>query len=239
MSDARYFYTLMRSLFRTERPRARTGRAFRPLLALLVLTASAWTVQSSAVGTHRDVPDRVGLLLERVDRTVEHLQYVEDLYESEVAPLERVLLSQQPDVRLARRVATALSAQSRRADIDVRLLLAVMLVENPDIKTNARSPVGAQGLMQVMPFHRGAWQPCPARLDDIESNICHGARIFAHYLERESGNVERALLRYNGCVRGTNTPDCHTYPAQVLARAGRVTIHDWRSRVLGAAGTRS
>jgi hypothetical protein len=26
------------------------------------------------------------------------------------------------------------------------------------------------------------------------------------------------LLRYNGCVRGTNTPDCHRYPDVVKAR---------------------
>jgi hypothetical protein len=24
-----------------------------------------------------------------------------------------------------------------------------------------------------------------------------------------------ALLRYNGCVKGTNTPRCHTYPSKV------------------------
>jgi hypothetical protein len=25
----------------------------------------------------------------------------------------------------------------------------------------------------------------------------------------------KGLLRYNGCVRGTNTPRCHTYPTKV------------------------
>jgi hypothetical protein len=25
----------------------------------------------------------------------------------------------------------------------------------------------------------------------------------------------KGLLRYNGCVRGTNTPRCHTYPNKV------------------------
>ena len=25
----------------------------------------------------------------------------------------------------------------------------------------------------------------------------------------------KGLLRYNGCVRGTNTPRCHTYPSKV------------------------
>ena len=28
--------------------------------------------------------------------------------------------------------------------------------------------------------------------------------------------MERALLRYNGCVKGTNTPHCHTYSGKVL-----------------------
>jgi hypothetical protein len=39
---------------------------------------------------------------------------------------------------------------------------------------------------------------------------------------RRTGTTTAALLRYNGCVRGTNTPDCHRYPSKVLARAGRV-----------------
>src|SRR5690606_42060305 len=81
--------------------------------------------------------------------------------------------------------------------------------------------------MQVMPMHRGQWG-CGDTLDDIESNICHGAKIFASYLTSEKGNVERALLRYNGCVRGTNTPDCHMSPNHVFARAGRASILAWR-----------
>ena len=31
-----------------------------------------------------------------------------------------------------------------------------------------------------------------------------------------------ALLRYNGCRAGTNTPDCWKYPRAVLTRAARV-----------------
>jgi soluble lytic murein transglycosylase-like protein len=108
-------------------------------------------------------------------------------------------------------------------------LLAVLLVENPWLETGARSSVGAQGLMQVMPFHRGKWRACAPRLDDIESNICHGAQIFAAYLSEEKGNMDRALLRYNGCVKGTNTPNCHQYPTHVYARAGRASLIAWRS----------
>jgi hypothetical protein len=33
---------------------------------------------------------------------------------------------------------------------------------------------------------------------------------------KRSPNLNRALLRYNGCVKGTNTPHCHTYSGKVL-----------------------
>jgi soluble lytic murein transglycosylase-like protein len=73
--------------------------------------------------------------------------------------------------------------------------------------------------MQVMPFHAGAWGCESEDLTDPETNVCHGTRILAHALRRLDGDLERALLRYNGCVRGTNTPDCHSYPSRVLAHA--------------------
>nr|NIP83169.1 lytic transglycosylase domain-containing protein [Gemmatimonadota bacterium]NIQ59250.1 lytic transglycosylase domain-containing protein [Gemmatimonadota bacterium]NIU79433.1 transglycosylase SLT domain-containing protein [Gammaproteobacteria bacterium]NIX48081.1 transglycosylase SLT domain-containing protein [Gemmatimonadota bacterium]NIY12464.1 transglycosylase SLT domain-containing protein [Gemmatimonadota bacterium] len=90
-----------------------------------------------------------------------------------------------------------------------------------------RSSVGAIGLMQIMPVHRGGWPECGTDLEDIDQNICHGARIFAHYFERSGANIERALLRYNGCVNGTNTPNCHQYPYHVFARAGRASVLAW------------
>ena len=34
-----------------------------------------------------------------------------------------------------------------------------------------------------------------------------------------AADLHRALLRYNGCVTGSNTPNCHTYPSRVLAYA--------------------
>ena len=70
---------------------------------------------------------------------------------------------------------------------------------------------------------------------DVESNICHGARVFGRYLKR-TGNVQRALLRYNGCVVSANTPNCHRYPAKVI-RAARQVRRDSRIRVSGDAMT--
>lgn len=166
-------------------------------------------------------------LSRRADRVRGGWEDVEDYYRRQVQPLERVLLRYRNEPALVNRIAVSLYAEARRVDVDPRLLLAVLLVENPWLEPTARSPVGAVGLMQVMPFHRGKWGNCAPDLEDIEANICHGARIFAHYFRETGGDIERALLRYNGCVRGTNTPDCHRYPYHVFARAGRASILAW------------
>jgi hypothetical protein len=120
----------------------------------------------------------------------------------------------------ADRIASAIVAEGLRHRISPSLLVGVLLTENPWLDTRARSKVGARGLMQVMPFHSGKWG-CPSRdLFNIESNICHGVRILAETL-RKSHSLNGALLSYNGCVRGRNTPDCNTYSRHVLSLANQ------------------
>lgn len=175
-------------------------------------------------------------MLERAEWIRSGFKEVARLHEHEIAPLERVLLQYRHDPALVRRIARALFVEARNVGVEPRLLLAVLLVENPWLDTTIRSEVGAVGLMQVMPMHEGKWPPCEPDLEDVDANICHGARIFAHYFRAENGDMERALLRYNGCVRGTNTPDCHRYPYHVYARAGRASILAWTQteRILDA-----
>lgn len=144
---------------------------------------------------------------------------LESLYATRVDPLVRALMDLQGDGTHAKRIALALVREGMRVRIDPRLLLAVVSVENPWLEPGALSPVGAVGLMQVMPFHAGGWGCASDDLTDPDANVCHGTRILAHALRRLDGDLERALLRYNGCVRGTNTPDCHLYPSRVLAYA--------------------
>jgi hypothetical protein len=71
---------------------------------------------------------------------------------------------------------------------DARLLLAVLLVENPWLDT------------------------------DLDANICHGARLLSHTLRRSHGDLDLALLLYNGCIAGTSTSDCHLYPEWVRGK---------------------
>jgi soluble lytic murein transglycosylase-like protein len=136
-------------------------------------------------------------------------------------PIERYLGRFSDDRLLVRRISGAILRESRRQQVPPSLIVAVLLTENTTLRPEAESSVGALGLMQVMPFHAGARLCNSDDLVDVDSNICHGTLILARNLRRTSTSVA-ALLRYNGCVRGTNTPDCHRYPGRVLARASRV-----------------
>jgi soluble lytic murein transglycosylase-like protein len=136
-------------------------------------------------------------------------------------PLEQYLGRYSADRVLVRRISRAVLRESRRQQVPPSLIAAVLVTENTTLTPAAESSVGAQGLMQVMPMHAGASLCNSADLVDVDSNICHGTLILARNL-RATRSPAAALLRYNGCVRGTNTPDCYRYPVKVLARASQV-----------------
>jgi soluble lytic murein transglycosylase-like protein len=96
------------------------------------------------------------------------------------------------------------------------LVLAMIDVESR-FDNWAVSPVGAVGLMQVMPF----WPRqlgVQNQLVRIAPNIRMGCEILRFYLRAEHMNWARALARYNGSA-GRNT-----YPALVMQRWQRM----WR-----------
>lgn len=111
------------------------------------------------------------------------------------------------------------------------VIFGVMLTENAQFISKAKSNVGAVGLMQVYPKY---WlKDLSKRFGDpnIEAdstNLRYGVFILEHYLKprgrksaggqqlaTQPSSLMKGLLRYNGCVRGTNTPRCHTYPTKV------------------------
>jgi hypothetical protein len=224
---ARYVLNLMRAVLGVMPVRKWAKRAAIVLpcatIAVVALTAfvAPTVFGSNTVQSTHTAPD---VLMTRALDVKHALTRVDHVVNDRVEPLARVLLTYRNDERLARRIATALVREAHRANLEPDILLAVLLVENPWIDPSARSSVGARGLMQVMPGHQGKWKNCPGSLEEIESNICYGAQIFRSYLREENGAVERALLRYNGCVRSTNTPNCHAYPSAVFARVGRATL---------------
>ena len=137
---------------------------------------------------------------------------------SDEAYVASILSDYTTDTARANRIAGALVKEGRRRKIGSSLLVGVLLTENPWLDPRAKSFMGARGLMQVMPMHAGKWGCGSNDLFDIESNICHGVAILADNLGR-SKTLPQALLGYNGCVRGTNTPDCWRYPVKVFREA--------------------
>lgn len=136
-------------------------------------------------------------------------------YRNHVLPVEQVLRRRGVSSATARRVAWPLVEHAQDKGVDPATVVSVLLVEsegNPHA-TNAGS--GARGLMQVMPFWAGQWGGCGHNLYSIDDNLCTGTSLLAWYLNRSDGDRHRALLGYNGCVHGTNTPDCHKYPARI------------------------
>jgi soluble lytic murein transglycosylase-like protein len=133
---------------------------------------------------------------------------------------------------VADRIAKAVVSEGRKKHIDPALLVGVMLVESDNLNPHARSVVGARGLMQVMPFHRGQWG-CQSRdLYSIEGNICHGVSVLADAI-KHAPNLRVALQRYNGCVRGTNTPGCSSYSGKVLRAADKTQRELWTASESG------
>ncbi|MGH7506488.1 MAG: lytic transglycosylase domain-containing protein [Longimicrobiales bacterium] len=176
--------------------------------------------------------------MEKLRSDGEHTAEYVSLYNELIAPIERVLRRRGVTEEMARRVAWPLVEQSYRNALDPATVLSIMLVESNGLPS-ATSSVGARGLMQVMPSWSGHYRSCGNNLYDIEDNLCYGTNILAWYLRRFDGDERRALLGYNGCVHGTNTPNCHTYPDKV-ARLRRqisqeIAIAKVRSSFAGAA----
>jgi soluble lytic murein transglycosylase-like protein len=154
----------------------------------------------------------------------------------EIARVTKVLLLHTKDTTRAKKIATAMVQEGGRKNISPSLLIGVLLTEAADLNPRSRSFVGARGLMQIMPFHAGEWKKeCGDGTDlyDIGTNICHGVAILASYMKK-SPNVERALLRYNGCVRGTNTPNCKTYSGKVLRFAEKAAAQMLNPSISGS-----
>lgn len=101
-----------------------------------------------------------------------------------------------------RRAVVAVVRESRAVGLDPLLVAGVIAVES-SFRNHAVSPVGAVGLMQVMPA-TGAWfgekigQPGVRRDDlfDPELNVRLGVRYLAYLLER-FGRLDHALVAYN------------------------------------------
>ena len=117
-------------------------------------------------------------------------------------------------------LVSATYSTAREVKIDPLLVLAVMAIES-GFNPFAESPVGAQGLMQVMSkVHHDKFQPLggiKAALNPV-ANIKVGASILKEYVNR-GGSIESGLKMYVGAAAFENDAG---YGNKVLAEYRRL-----------------
>ncbi len=138
---------------------------------------------------------------------------------------EDVMRLKQVDSARADSIAHFAVREAYRRGISPAIIFGVMLTENSRFVSNAKSNVGAVGLMQVYPkiwLTKEMTKLFGRDLSTDSTNVKYGVFILNQYFrpKDKKGQVRdrdwaTALLRYNGCVNGTNTPRCHTYPSKV------------------------
>ena len=103
-------------------------------------------------------------------------------------------------------ILTRVHQEATLAGIAPELVLAVIEVES-NFDHYAVSVAGAIGLMQIMPF----WLDEIGRPDDnllhINTNLRYGCTILKFYLDKENGDMRRALGRYNGSLGRREYPN--------------------------------
>lgn len=175
-------------------------RKYWPLLKRLALAAAvAGSMPLHAQGAmsqaeHNEIRDFL-------QKTIAESSSFRDRFDAEVwlvsqsSALERYI--ETPQERLA--LLKAIHREASQAGINPDIVLAVIQIES-GFNRYAISRVGAQGLMQVMPF----WKDEIGRPDDnlthIETNLTYGCHILQYYINKEKGKggLAMALARYNG-----------------------------------------
>lgn len=111
-----------------------------------------------------------------------------------------------PDDSERVRLLKQIHYEAKRVNIEPELVLAVIDVESR-FNPWAISSVGAQGLMQIMPFWLKEIGRPNDSLFDMRTNLRMGCTILSYYLKMEKGSLPRALARYNGSLGSWTYPN--------------------------------
>ena len=167
----------------------------RHYFSLLALLLTSLLVAPSAFSTQASDPE----LLQILRDTVNQADSFDDRYDAEVwllsksNSLARFLPNKNRRLELLRKIHRA----ATKAELQPEIVLALIEVES-HFDPYAVSRVGAQGLMQIMPFWKKEIGRPNDNLTDTDTNLFYGCTILKHYLKREKGRLADALARYNG-----------------------------------------
>jgi soluble lytic murein transglycosylase-like protein len=165
-------------------------------LLLIVISGAVNSVVMAAT-TEKPDDDLRNLLL----KTIGESDSFEDRFDAEVWLLDMStrLKSRMPDDIKRLELLKNIHYEANKVGLAPELVLAVINVES-NFNRWAISSAGAQGLMQIMPFWLKEIPQAGDNLFNARTNLRFGCTILKHYLEREKGDFQRALARYNGSL---------------------------------------
>ncbi len=185
---------------------------FSSVLLVIIFTSLSLSQQTYADNTSTNQRQAIDdELRTELKKAVSAADSFEDRFDAEVwlvamtHKLKRYIKDPKERLSILRKV----HKEATRVNLEPELVLAVIQIESA-FNPYAVSYVGAQGMMQVMPF----WKKEIGRVDDnlinLDTNLRYGTTILRHYIDREKGNIANGLARYNGSY-GT-----HKYSRKVM-----------------------
>lgn len=198
---SKHFYN---NTFHLVKPKRGTVRIVIAALALLL------PIHANAGGIPRDAQERAEMRA-FLKAAIEKSDSFADRFDAEVWLLDMSTrlapFVRNPEERLE--LLRAVHREARRAQLKPDLVLALIQVESK-FDRYAVSRVGAQGLMQVMPFWKSDIGHAEDNLTNAETNLWYGCQILKYYMQKENGSWMQALARYNGSYGKL------WYPARVM-----------------------
>jgi len=179
---------------------------FSALLSLLLVVLSVGWLAPCAQASTTERPD--AKMRELLHETIAKANSFKDRFDAEVwlVDMNGRLSNYVKDPQERLRILRLVHQEALRFKLKPEVVLSVMHVESR-FDQYAISNVGAQGLMQVMPFWKNEIGQSSDNLTDIATNIHYGCAILSAYIWREHGNLMRALARYNGSIGQTWYPE--------------------------------
>ena len=176
------------------------------ILPLLILLGACLTAAPDTGASTRQALDPE--LRQVLQAAIEDSDSFEDRFEAEVwlTDMSSRMGGRVADPQERLDILKAIHQEARRARLTPELVLAVIQVES-NFDRFAISVAGARGLMQVMPFWLDEIGHPDDDLFDIRTNLRMGCTILRYYLDKERGNHQLALARYNGSVGKRRYPD--------------------------------
>ena len=177
------------------------------------MTLFLWSAASPA---QQPDPQLRALLLEAIAKadSFEH-RFDAEVWLADMSDrMSRYVPKAMPDNKQRLAFLRLLHSEAKLAKVEPELVLSVIEVESR-FDRFAVSTSGAQGYMQVMPFWLKELKRPQDNLFHGQTNLRMGCTILKFYLDREKGDLVKALARYNGSYGRPK------YPYKVLEALNR------------------